>query len=73
MLFAGIFNVEGNEISTLIYPMTNNNLKNGRIKNIQGTPIAFKTINLADDWKNIETDMLEFIKKFEKGYKRSLA
>lgn len=60
----------GTKIGALIYPMTNSNLKNGRIKNIQGTPIVYKTINLADDWENIETDMLEFIRKFEKGLKR---
>lgn len=61
----------GSKIGALIYPMTDNDLKSGRVKNIKGTPIVYKTINLADDWKNIENDMLDFIKKFEKGIQRA--
>lgn len=64
---------DGTKIGALVYPMTDNDLKDGRIKNIKGTPIVYKTINLADDWKNIESDMLEFIKKFEKGHQRRVA
>lgn len=46
--------------------MVNNNLKRGTMIPISGTPIIVKTINLNDDWRNIEKDMLEFVHKVEK-------
>ncbi|BAL01385.1 putative McrC protein [Oscillibacter valericigenes Sjm18-20] len=55
----------GNKVGTLIYPMVNNNLKRGRVYPIEGTPIIIKTINLNDDWANIESDMLSFVSKIE--------
>ena len=56
---------DGDRVGALIYPMTTNDLKNGRIIGIKGSNLIVKTVNLNDDWKNIELDLLEFIKKIE--------
>ena len=61
----------GAKIGSLIYPMVNNELKNGMVRAIQGTPITIKTVNLCDDWKNIETDLLDFVKRLEMVHERS--
>lgn len=61
----------GKKFGALIYPMVNNELKKGKMYPILGTPIIVKTINLNDDWKNIEADMLEFVHKVEKPNKKS--
>ena len=49
----------------MIYPMVTNDLKRGRVHPIKGTPIIIKTINLDDEWKNIEDDMLDFVHRIE--------
>lgn len=59
---------EGNRIGALIYPMVNNNLNRGVLRQIEGSYIMVKTINLNDDWQNIENDMIKFIHKIEKGF-----
>lgn len=56
---------EGDRIGALLYPLVNNNLKKGKVFPIQGSPIIVKTINLNDDWHEIERDMLSFISKIE--------
>lgn len=56
---------EGEKIGVLVYPMVNYDLTNGVMFPIQGTPIIVKTVNLNDDWQNIENDLLSFIYKFE--------
>ena len=61
---------EGGKIGALLYPMVNNDLKTGKVQRIKGTPILVKTINLNDDWRDIETDMLDFVKRIEQTYQR---
>lgn len=61
---------EGRKVGALIYPMVNNNLASGSMRAIQDAHICIKTINLNTDWKNIEKDLLEFVKKFETGENR---
>lgn len=60
----------GGKIGALLYPMVNNDLKTGKVQRIKGTPILVKTINLNDDWREIEADMLDFVKRIEKTYQR---
>jgi len=60
----------GDKMGALIYPMVNNDLARGRLYPIQGSNIMVKTINLNTDWKNIEADLLGFVRKFELGYLR---
>lgn len=60
----------GDKMGALIYPMVSNDLSKGRLIPIQGSNIMVKTINLNTDWKNIEADLLEFVRKFELGYAR---
>lgn len=63
----------GYKVGALVYPMTTNDLKDGRVKPIKGTNIVYKTINLAADWKDIEEDMLSFLGKFEEGERRRVS
>lgn len=58
----------GGQIGALIYPMVNNDLQIGQVYRIKGTPILVKTLNLNDDWQNIESDMLDFIRRIETVY-----
>lgn len=58
----------GFKYGALLYPMTNNDIKNGIIWDIKGSPIIVKTVNLNDNWKNIETDLLDFVHKIEKRH-----
>ena len=57
---------QGSKIGVLVYPMVVNDLNKGKMFPIKGSHIIVKTINLADDWRNIEKDMLGFVSKFEK-------
>ena len=61
---------EGGKIGALLYPMVNNDLKTGKVQRIKGTPILVKTINLNEDWREIESDMLDFVKRIETTYER---
>lgn len=55
----------GKKVGALLYPMVNNDLKKGKVFPIQGSPIIVKTINLNEDWREIEADMLDFLQKIE--------
>lgn len=55
----------GKKVGALLYPMVNNDLNKGKVFPIQGSPIIVKTINLNDDWWNIESDMLDFLHRIE--------
>lgn len=55
----------GKKVGALLYPMVNNDLNKGKVFPIQGSPIIVKTINLNDDWWNIESDMLDFLQRIE--------
>lgn len=57
---------KGKRIGALLYPMVNNDLSNGKLQPIYETPIIIKTINLNDDWKNIEKDLLGFLLRLDK-------
>ncbi|MCH5337341.1 MAG: hypothetical protein J1E03_01035 [Acetatifactor sp.] len=57
---------EGKKVGALLYPMVNNDLNKGKVFPIQGSPIIVKTINLNDEWRQIEKDMLDFLQKIEK-------
>lgn len=56
---------KGKKVGALIYPMVNYDLNKGKVIPIQGSPIIVKTINLNDEWRNIEKDMLDFLSKIE--------
>lgn len=60
----------GDKMGALIYPMVNSDLAKGKLYPIQGSNIMVKTINLNTEWKNIESDLLGFVRKFELGYAR---
>lgn len=62
----------GDKIGALIYPMVNNDISRGKMYPIQDANIMVKTINLNTDWKNIEYDLLEFVRKFEIGQQRKI-
>jgi len=56
---------EGKKIGALLYPMVNSDLKKGMVFPIQDSPIIVKTINLDEDWREIENDLLGFMHKIE--------
>lgn len=60
----------GGKIGALLYPMVNNDLKTGLARRVKETPMLIKTINLNDDWVEIEEDMLDFVKRIEATYER---
>jgi 5-methylcytosine-specific restriction enzyme subunit McrC len=57
---------EGEKFGALLYPMTNNDIKKGTIFPIQGSNVIVKTLNLNDDWSEIEKDLIEFVHKVER-------
>lgn len=58
---------EGIKHGALIYPTVyNDKLEKGSVKPIMGAHIIMKTINLNQDWQNIEDDLLNFVKKVVK-------
>ena len=58
---------DGTKHGALIYPTVyNDKLEKGRVEPIMGAHIIMKTINLNQDWQNIETDLLNFVKKVVK-------
>lgn len=56
---------DGRKIGALLYPMVNDDLSRGVVHAIEGTPIIVKTINLNDNWRNIEEDLLNFVYRIE--------
>ena len=58
---------EGKKVGALLYPMVNDDCRQGIVYAIEGAPIIIKTINLNDDWKNIENDLLDFVARIEQG------
>ena len=55
----------GEKIGALVYPMVENDLSAGRLHPIEGTPIIIKTIDLNAEWRDIEKDLLDFLKKMQ--------
>ena len=58
----------GEKYGALIYPMTKDDIKQGKLFPIKGSNIIVKTINLNDKWQNIENDLLEFVHKIERRH-----
>ncbi len=56
---------DGKKIGALLYPMVNDDLGRGVVHAIEGTPIIVKTINLNNNWTDIEADLLDFIRRVE--------
>lgn len=57
----------GKKYGALLYPAVyDNKLEKGKYLPISGTPIIVKTINLNQDWKEIENNLLAFVKKIVK-------
>lgn len=57
---------KGKKYGALVYPKVDVDVNEGKIINIKDTPIVYKTINLyAENWCDIENDLLNFEKKFE--------
>ena len=63
----------GEKIGALLYPMTNDDVSKGKMYPIQGANIMVKTINLDTEWRNIEADLFEFLRKFELGYEKKIS
>ncbi len=64
---------QGKKVGALLYPMVNDDLKKGTTVAGKDAQIIIKTINLNDDWVNIEQDMLDFVDRIEtvvKKYKK---
>lgn len=59
---------EGAKMGALLYPMVNNDLQKGKAFPIKDTQIFVKTINLNSEWRDIENDMLDFLKRLEVAY-----
>lgn len=57
---------KGKKVGALLYPMVNVELNRGKVFPIQDAPIIIKTINLNDEWRNIENDLLSFLQNIEK-------
>ena len=60
----------GKKVGALLYPMVNNDLKRGKVHPIDGTPIIIKTINLNEDWRTIEGDMMDFLTRIEQIHRQ---
>lgn len=56
---------QGQKVGALIYPMVTHDWTRGKLHPLKNQPIIVKTINLNDDWQNIEKDMLSFVKRVE--------
>ena len=56
---------QGQKVGALIYPMVTHDLTIGIVHPIKEQPIIVKTLNLNDDWQNIEKDLLSFIQRVE--------
>ena len=59
---------KGDKIGALLYPTTTNDLRQGIIFRIKRTPIIVKTLNLNNNWYDIEQDMLSFVDRIESSY-----
>lgn len=58
---------EGKRCGALVYPtVSSNKLEKGTVLPIVDAHIVMKTINLNQDWQQIETDLLKFVKKVVK-------
>lgn len=58
---------DGKKVGALLYPMVSDDLGRGVVHAIKGTPIIVKTINLNADWRDVESDMLDFIYRIERS------
>ena len=60
----------GGKVGALLYPSVNKDMKTEQLIPLADANIIVKTINLYDEWQNIEQDMLVFIEKIERSYKK---
>ncbi len=61
---------QGKKVGALLYPMVSDDLKKGTTVAGKDAQIIIKTINLNDDWVNIEQDMLDFVDRIETVVKK---
>ena len=47
-------------LKTLLYPSTHSKIRNERI--ISGKKISINTVNLNQEWNDVESELLEIIK-----------
>lgn len=59
---------QGDRMGALIYPQVDHDLSHGKLYPFQDYRIVAKTINLNDDWKNIEDDLRDFLDRLERQY-----
>lgn len=57
-------------MGALLYPMVTDELQKGKAFTIKETPIFVKTINLNSEWRDIETDLLDFVQRLEQAHIR---
>lgn len=58
----------GDKIGALIYPQVNHDLSRGTLFPFEDYMVIAKTINLNDEWRNIELDLLDFLNRLEQDY-----
>jgi len=63
----------GGKVGALLYPSVDIERKIEQAYPIADANIIVKTINLYDEWQNIEQDMLAFINKIERSYQKLIA
>ena len=56
----------GKKLGALVYPTVKHDFKRPRMAPLVQTPIFFKTLNLNEEWKEIEKDLLDFVNTLEK-------
>ena len=56
----------GEKTGALLYPMTTTDAKKGIMIPIKDANIVLKTINLNEDWRIIEKDLLDFLMRLER-------
>lgn len=56
----------GKKLGALVYPTVKHDFKRPRMAPLIDAPIFFKTLNLDEEWKEIEKDLLDFVNILEK-------
>ena len=56
----------GKKLGALVYPTVKHDFKKPRMAPLVDAPIFFKTLNLDEEWKEIEKDLLDFVDILEK-------
>jgi hypothetical protein len=56
---------EGKKIGALVYPTVKDDFPRPRLAPLQDAMVVFKTLNLNQEWRLIEADLLQFVSILE--------